>query len=127
MSPGHQQRDAIDHRSVDHLAAAGLARFQQRARQAECEQHPAPAEVAQQVQRWHRRPARRADRVQRAGHRAVVDVVTGLGGQRPVLPPARHPPVNQPRVACLDDVGPEPEPLGDARPESFHERFRGIT
>src|ERR1039457_5818377 len=40
-----------------------------------------------------------ADRVQRAGHRDVVDVVPGGRGQRPVLPPARHPRVDQPGVA----------------------------
>ena len=50
---------------------------------------PAAAEVADQVQRRHRRLAAAADRLERAGERDVVDVVPGGLRQRAVLAPAR--------------------------------------
>ena len=40
-----------------------------------------------------------AERVQHAGERDVVDVVAGARGERPVLAPAGHAAVDQPRVA----------------------------
>ena len=63
------------------------------------QQHAAAAEVADQVERRHRRLAGAADRVQRAGQRDVVDVVAGARRQRAVLAPAGHAAVDEPRVA----------------------------
>ncbi len=41
------------------------------------------------------------------------------GGERPLLPPAGHPPVDEPRIVLEQQVGPEPEPLHHARPEAL--------
>ena len=52
--------------------------------------------------------------MQGTGEGYVVDVVPGGTGERPVLPPAGHPAVDQSRVAREALVRPETEPLGDA-------------
>ena len=117
-----QQRGAVDHRGVDHLALARALRLEQRAGDAEGEQHAAAAEVADQVERRHRRLAVAADGVQRAGERDVVDVVAGARRQRPVLAPAGHAAVDQPRIAREQRVGPEAQPLHHAGPEALDQR-----
>ena len=62
----HQRGGAVDHRGVDHLALARALALDERAGDAEREQHAAAAEVADQVERRDRRLAVPADRVQRA-------------------------------------------------------------
>ena len=42
--------------------------------------------------------------------------------QRPVLPPAGYPAVDEPRVAGEAIVGPEAESLGHTRPEALDQR-----
>ena len=93
----------------------------QPARHAEGEQHAAAAEVADQVERRHRRPAAPTDRLERAGERDVVDVVAGGLGVRAVLAPAGHAPVDEPGVAGEAGVGAEAEPLHDAGAEALDE------
>src|SRR6185436_4929236 len=61
---GREERRAVDHRGVDHLAAAGAPRFEQRAGNAEGEQHAAAAEVADEIERRYRRLALAAERMQ---------------------------------------------------------------
>ena len=73
----HQHRGAVDHRRVDDLALPAALRLEQRAHDAEGEQHAAAAEVADQVERRHRRLAGAAEWAERAGERDVVDVVAG--------------------------------------------------
>ena len=65
------------------------------------------------------RLVRRPDGVQGAGQAEVVDVVPGPLGQRPLLAPAGHPRVDQPRVAGQHLVGTEAEPLQDAGPQTL--------
>ncbi len=60
--------------------------------------------------------------MQRAGERDVVDVVAGGLRERPVLAPAGHAAVDEPRVAREADVGAEPEPLHHAGPEALDQR-----
>ena len=69
--------DAVDHGGVDHLALARPAGLDQGGADPEGEQHAAAAEVADEVERRHRRLAAAADRLERAGQRDVVDVVAG--------------------------------------------------
>ena len=88
----------------------------------EREQHAAAAEVADQVERRHRRRAGAADRVQHAGERDVVDVVAGALGERAVLAPAGHAAVDEARIAREHDVGPEAEALHHAGTEAFDQR-----
>ena len=45
--------------------------------------------------------------------------MTGAAGQRPGLPPTRHPPVDQTRVAGRQHVRPQPQPLHHPGPASF--------
>ncbi len=63
--------------------------------------------------------------MQGAGERDVVDVVTRLLGHRSLLAPARHPPVDQPRVAIETDIGTETEPLGDPGTHALEEHIGG--
>ena len=65
---------------------------------AEGEEHAAAAEVADQIERRHRRLALAADGVQHAGERDVVDVVAGALGHRAVLAEARHAAEHQPGI-----------------------------
>jgi hypothetical protein len=67
-----------------------------------------------------------ADRVQRAGDRDVGDVVPGRLGERPVLAPAGHPPVDQPRVPRLAVGGADAEPFGDPGPVPLEQRVRAL-
>ena len=57
-----------------------------------------------------------ADGVQQAVEGDVVDVVAGLLAARTGLAPAGHAGVDQPLVDLGAVLGPEAEPLGDARP-----------
>ena len=116
--------DAFDHRRVDDLALAGALRLEQPAGDAEREQHPAAAEVADEVERRDRCAARAPDRVEHAGERDVVDVVAGARRERAVLAPAGHAAVDELRIRGEQDVGTEAEALHHARPEAFDERVR---
>jgi len=58
----------------------------------------------------------------RARERDVVDVVPRRVGHRARLAPARHPAVDEPRVAGQARVRADAEPLGDAGPEPLEER-----
>ena len=55
------ERGAVDHGGVDDLALAGPLRLEEPGQQADRQQHAAAAEVADQVERRHRRLARAAD------------------------------------------------------------------
>jgi hypothetical protein len=119
---GGEQRGPVGHGRVDHLAPAGAGRLQQGGDHAEGEQHPAAAEVAEQVERRHRGAVGRADRVQRPGQGDVVDVVAGRTGQGTVLAPAGDPAVDQAGVAGQAGLGPDPEPLGHPGAEPLDQR-----
>src|SRR5206468_2405731 len=54
---GAEHRGAVNHGGVDHLALAGAGGLDQRAGHAEGEEHAAAAEVANQVEGRHGRPA----------------------------------------------------------------------
>ena len=100
---------------------AGPGGGQQRADHAEGEHHAAAAHVAEQVHRRHRPVAGPPAVVQRAGQRDVADVVPGDRREWTVLAPAGHPAVHQRRVDRVAVGRPEPEPLGDARPEPLQQ------
>ena len=116
VDAAQQQRRAVDHRGVDHLALARLLRLEQAAHHAEGQQHAAAAEIADQVERRDRLVLA-ADGMQRAGERDVVDVVAGRLGERAFLAPAGHAAIDQLGIAREADVGPEAQPLGDAGAE----------
>ena len=76
MEHHHQARGAIDHRGIDDLSLARALRLEQSADHAVRQQHPAAAEVADEIERRHRAFAPATDGLERAGERDVVDVVT---------------------------------------------------
>ncbi len=121
-----QRRRAVDHRGVDHLAAARALALEQRGHQTERQVQRAAAVVADQIQRRHRLAVGWADRVQRTGQRDVVDVVAGGLRQRPALPVARHAPVDQLGVARGAFVGADAESLGHARTPAFDQHVGGV-
>jgi hypothetical protein len=92
---------AVYHGGIDHLTSAGALAFPQRGQHSQQQEHRATTEVADQVQRGYRLTARRADGVQHARYRDVVDVMPSTVGERAVLPPPGHPRVHQPRVIGL--------------------------
>ena len=57
--------------------------------------------------------------MERAGEGDVVDVVPGMLGERPLLPPAGHPPVDEPGIVLEQHLRPEPEPLHHAGTEAL--------
>ena len=116
----HQVDDAVGDRRIHHLPQPRPPRLVQCGQDAHDQVEAAPAVVPQQVQRRHR-PVGRADGVQRTGERDVVDVVPRGLRQRPMLAPARHSAVDQPRVATRDRLRPQPQALHDARAEAFHQ------
>jgi hypothetical protein len=122
----HQDRGAVDHRGVHHLAPAGRRALDERARDAEREQHAAAAEVADEIQRRRRLRAAAADRRERARERDVVDVVAGRVRDRALLSPARHAAVDEARVARETDVGAEAEALHHAGPEPLDQRVGAL-
>src|SRR5262249_55542576 len=83
--------------------------------------HPAAAEVANHVQRWHRAFTGPAVVRERAGQRDVVDVVAGPRRVRSLLAPARHAAEDQARVAGQARVGTDAEALHHAGTKALDE------
>ena len=117
---------AVDDRGVDDLAPTARARLEERGEDADDEVGRAAAEVAEQVAREVRPVAVLAEAVERAGDPDVVHVVARGLAPRPVLAPARHPADDQPFVAGVAGVRPEPEPLHRARPHPLDEHVGAL-
>ena len=60
---------------------------------ASSEQHPAPTEIANEIQWWNWFASRLADGMQRASKTDIVDVMPGRMRQWPFLSPPGHTPV----------------------------------
>ena len=126
MEHRHQDRGTVDHRGVDDLPLARLLRLEQRARDAEREEHAATAEVANQVEGRHRRTINVADVREAPCEGDVVDVVARPCGVRAILAPAGHPTEHELRVSRLALLGADAQPLHHAGPEALDERIRGL-
>lgn len=108
---------AVDDRRVHDLArAAGGACVLEGGKDADDEIERAARVVADQIGGDGGRLAGLADHGERAGEGDVRDVVSGPLGERPVLAPAGHPPVDEPGIAGETGVGADAETFGDARP-----------
>ena len=118
---------ALGHRGVDDLTLPARAGMGERGEQARHEEHRAAAEVGDVVDRRDGRPVRGADAVQHAADREVGDVVPGGRGERAVLAPTGHPPVDQPRIAGVHVRRPDAEPFRDTWPEAFDEQVGGVA
>jgi hypothetical protein len=123
---GQQRRHPVHDGRVHDLSPARAGPLDQGRADAVGHQHPAAAKIAEQVRRELRRTAGPAQRVQRADAGDVADVVPDGGGQRAVLPPARHTRVDQPRVAGQADLGPHAETFGHPRPQALEQDVRGV-
>ena len=75
----HQDRRAIHHGGVDHLAVTTALGLEQGAHDTERQKHATTAEVAHHVHRRRRRLSGPAEVGERPGERDVVDVVAGSG------------------------------------------------
>ena len=117
----HQRGGAVAHRGIHHLPLAGFLCLQQRGEHADHEIECAAAKISDQVERRHRLLFR-TDRGQRAGHRDVIDIVTGGLRERALLAPSGHAAINQTRIVRLHHFRPEPQPFHDARAEAFDQR-----
>ena len=118
---GEQRRHSVHDGGVDHLAPSGGGALDQGRAYAVRHQHPAAAEVAEQVRGKLRRTAGPPQGVQGAGPGDVPDVVPDRRGQRPVLAPPGHTGVDQPGIAGQADIGPGAEALGHPGPEAFQQ------
>ena len=108
----HQMRDAVDHGDVDRLSPARLTRFHRSGEQTDHQIERAAAEIGDKIERRRRRPVGIAQAMQRARQGEIVDVVARLLRHRSLLPPARHPCVDQRRgLIAMADIRTEPEPF----------------
>ena len=123
---GQKRRHPVHDGGVDHLAPPGRGTLDEGRADAVGHQHPAAAEVAQQVRGKLRRTACPPQGVQGAGPGDVPDVVSRGRGQRPVLTPPGHPGVDQPGIAAQADLGPGAQALGHPRPETLEQHVGGI-
>ena len=123
---GEQRRHAVYDGRVDHLAPPGRGALDQGRADAVGHQHPAAAEVAEQVRGKLGRTSGPPQGVQGAGPGDVPDVVPDRRGQRPVLAPPGHPGVDQPGIAAQADLGPGAQALGHPRPEALDQHVGGV-
>jgi len=122
----HQDRGAVDHGRVHHLALAALDRLQQPAHHAEGEEHAPATEISHHVHRRNRTLAGAPEVRQRTGQRDVVDVVARRVGVHARLPPPGHAPEHQARVARQAHVGPDPQTLHHTGTEALDQRVGGL-
>src|SRR3546814_3037243 len=73
--------------------------LEQRSDDTKGEKHRAPTKISDKIEGRNGSPPRLADCIERAGQSDIVYVVTGDMGEWPLLSPARHASVDQPRVA----------------------------
>ena len=114
----------MDHGGIDDATRPGLPRLHHRREDPECQVHPAPAEIGDQVQRRARGPVGFTQEAEHAGKAEIIDVMPTQMGQRPRLPPACHPGVDQFRVQPGAIGGAETETFHLAGPEPFHQHIR---
>ena len=122
VDQAHEVGRTIDHGRVDHDPATGPGHLEQRGQDAHDQVGRPASVVGDQVQRHDRSLARPRGVPQRAGDRAVVDVVAGQRRPGTGLAPAGHPAVDQARVHRPAVLRPEAEPLGDAGPEALDQQ-----
>ena len=91
--------------------------------QPEGEEHTPAAIIADHVQ-WQHRLLRRADGVNCPRKRHIIGIVARDLRQRPLLPPAGHSRVDQPRIAREGHVGAQPQPFHHPGPEPLDQRIR---
>ena len=122
--PLRSSRD-IDDCAVHDCAFAGSARGENSGNDAEGEPQRA-AGVAENGRGRDRLGARTLGQRQNAAQRQIVEIMARRLRQRPILPPAGHPAVDEPRIAFRAIGGAETEPLHHARPVALDQRVGGL-
>ncbi len=110
---------AVHDGRVDDLAGAGGTGVLEGGEDPDDEVERAARVVPDQVRGDGRGLARVADHAQRPGDGDVRDVVPGGVGERALLAPAGHPPVDELRVEGVARGGADAEPLGDPGAEAL--------
>ena len=116
---GQQNRNTVDHRHVENLALARALPLDQRSEHPHGEECAAAAKVTDQIERRRRRRVTRPDRIEGAGEREIVDVMSCARSQRAGLPPPAHARINQTRIGFAEYFGTESEPFHRARSIPF--------
>ena len=116
-----EERDPIDHRGVDDLSEAGSRPLEQGPHDADQQQHPPAAVVAEEVQRRHRGLAPPAKMVKSTGESHIVDVVPRRGRVRTILTPPCHSGVDEAGIATETGLGTETEAFGHTGAAPFHQ------
>src|SRR5580658_3175605 len=116
-------RRSVADGGVDDLSLPGLAGAENRRDDAESEIDGAGI-IADEIERRARRRARAADRMKGAADGDVIEIVARRLGERPLLAPPGHAPVNEARIAGEKRPRAETEPFHHARSKAFNERVR---
>src|SRR5699024_7275953 len=116
-----EQRCTVGCRNVNNLSASGYSTLPQGRQDAHGEKHRTTRKPGDQVERRYRSIVGTPHRMQNASRCEEVDVVPGLRGSWPVLSPASHSGLDQPRISCESYVWSQPESFGDPGTEALHE------
>lgn len=116
---GGEQRRPVHHGRIDDLPESRTGALVDGGEDPEDEQHAPAPEIGHEIERWHGGLTATPDGRQGAGHGDVVDVVTGLGGERPVASVTGDAGIDQPRISLHAHIGAEPDALHDTGPEAF--------
>ena len=122
----HEQRGAIGHCGIHYLTLAAARALVQRCDDAEGQQHPTAAKVANKIERGRWLAAFGADGVQCTGQRDVVDVVSRRVRDGAELAPARHAAVHQPWVAGQTYIWSETQALHHAGTKTFNKHISAL-
>src|SRR5690606_9961815 len=87
----------------------------------------AAPKVADKIEWGRRWPIGWTQGRQRASNRDVINVVSRSLGQRTPLTPARHPSIDQPRIALEHLLRTEPQPLHDTGPETLNQNVSAFA
>ena len=122
MEEGREQGHAVDHAGIYDLAPTRPRSLEQRAQDADDEEHPAAAEVAQQIERRVGRFARPDPQgVERTRQRHVVDVMAWRRRIRALLSPTGDAGVDQPGIALEAGVRAQSETLDHSRAKALYQ------
>mmetsp|Transcript_36535 Transcript_36535/g.103016 ORF Transcript_36535/g.103016 Transcript_36535/m.103016 type:complete len:225 (-) Transcript_36535:24-698(-) len=117
----HQGGGAVHHGGIDHITFPRRLGLKDATHHAKRHEHPSATEVANEVEWRNWLGVLEADGVQSAGEADVIDVVPGGVGHGSRLAPARHPAINEFRVARRAGLGADAKLLHDAWAEALNE------
>ena len=120
----HQRGGAIGHGAIDDLAIRAVLYREQRRDHAEGQHHPAPAEIADHVDRRRRFLTLASEMRECTGERDVIDIVPGGMGVGAGLSPAGHAAVDQLGIVAVQFIRAKAKALHDAGAEPLDNAVR---